>query len=171
MAPILQSRPARRPADLAPDAERDNLWAALRWLRDHPDAESDRRLCDLLSVAGRRLASPAVRRALTPLVFELRRLELPAYETLQRQLLERADPAILASAAELYRVVGDRLAELAMIEAQVRVEPDEGTRAEARVRRARLLITLNDPGRAGQSSWRRSVPGRGSATTTSSDST
>jgi hypothetical protein len=97
------------------DAERENLWAALRWAHDQADAETRRRLTDTLSQVVDRLASPAVRMVATPLVFELRRLKMPEYALVERRLLEHGHAAVLAAGADLYRTIGDRVAELAVL--------------------------------------------------------
>ena len=58
------------------EAERENLWAALRWARDHEARPGDERLAGALGRLAERLAEPLVRRSLTPLAFELRRLQV-----------------------------------------------------------------------------------------------
>jgi predicted ATPase len=129
------------------EAERENLWAALRWARDSADTECDRRLREVLSGLVSRLASPAVRQAVAPLIFEMRRLALPAYAHLEQSLLQQTDPSVL-DAAELYRVIGDWEAESAVRRRRVEIEQDEAARARAQMQYARPLLYRKDARKA-----------------------
>lgn len=130
------------------DAERENLWAALRWARDRGDAAAGDQLAGALTRLAEGLALPAVRRSLTPLVFELRRLRLPAYAALERRLVAIGEKRTLVAGADLYQIVGDQAAELALVRRLIDVEPDELSRAFAQVRLAWLWLIQNDVKRA-----------------------
>lgn len=128
------------PSPRGVDAERQNLWAALRWARDTADTESDASLRALLARVVGRLAAPGLRQAVAPLLFELRRLGMPAYTHLEHLLLQHTDAADLDAGAELYHVIGDWGAEVAVLQRWLAVEPDDHRSARARLRYARMLL-------------------------------
>lgn len=128
------------PSPRGADAERENLWAALRWARDTADTASDTCLRALLARVVGRLAAPGLRQAVIPLLFELRRLGMPAYAHLERLLLQHLDTAVLDAGAELYHVIGDWAAEIAVLQRWLVVEPDDYRSARARLRYARMLL-------------------------------
>jgi predicted ATPase/transcriptional regulator with XRE-family HTH domain len=127
------------------EATRDDLWTALAWARDRQDAGADRRLAAVLTRLADRLTIPAMRHALAPLLSEMRRLELPAYEALQRRLLEQPDLAVLAAGVELYWIIGDHVAEEAVAVRRLRrlqgtaQDSPDAVRALVRYARVRLL--------------------------------
>ena len=130
------------------EGERENLRAALRWARDRADAESDGHVRDTLSRLAGRLTEPATRQAVTPLVFELRRLGMPAYAELERRLLEQPDQESLAVGADLCWFIGDHATEATLRRRRLElleVAGDVRAAARGRVRYARLLVLQNHP--------------------------
>ena len=144
-----QESGAARPERLRQiEGEREDLRAALRWARDRADAESDGHVRDTLSRLVRRLTEPATRQAVTPLVFELRRLGVPAYAEVERQLLERPDLESLAVGAELCWFIGDHATEATLRRRRLELLDGAGDvrgAARGRVRYARLRVLQNRP--------------------------
>jgi predicted ATPase len=130
------------------DAERQILWAALRWLRDTADVQASGRLDLAVSRMVERLAAPGVGQVVTPLFFELRRLRLPGYAHLERAILSQSDLPTLAASAGLYHVIGDWAAELAVLRRRLELGPDERSATQIRMRTARLLLVQQDMGKA-----------------------
>lgn len=130
------------------DAERENLWAALRWVCDSADDEAKGHLGRTVTSLVERLADPEVRRSVTPMFFELRRLGLPAYDLLQGAMLSQTRVATLDGGTGLYHVIGDWAAELAVLGRRLELEPDERVATQIRMRSARLLLVQQHMGEA-----------------------
>jgi predicted ATPase len=130
------------------DAERENLWAALRWARDASDDEARGHLDRVVARLAELLAVPEVQHGVTPLFFELRRLKHPAYAQLGRVALGQTDVPTLAGSAGLYHVIGDWSAELAVLGRRLELEPDERVAMQIRMRSARLLLVQKHMGEA-----------------------
>ncbi|MGH2352716.1 MAG: ATP-binding protein, partial [Chloroflexota bacterium] len=126
------------------EVERDNVSAALQWARDQDDTELGDQLAEAIPRVAIGLTDPVVRRALTPIVAELRRLQLPAYGALQRALTARDDLSLLAPGADLYHVIGDWSAELAVLQRCLALEGDAAAATRIRLRVARLLLFRQD---------------------------
>jgi predicted ATPase len=122
------------------EASRDDLWAALAWLRDHPAGDATRRLDQALARLAAQLADPTVRHALAPLLVELRRLGLPAYAALLDGLLEQALPEVLAGGIDLYWIIGDHEAQARILRRRQEVQQEPGAAGRVQLRRARWLL-------------------------------
>ena len=84
----------------------------------------------------------------TPLLFELRHLQLQAYGRFKQELLQQGDARKLAAGADIYRTIGDRVSELEVLERLLGTRQGGEDEALTRVRLARLRLLQNDLGRA-----------------------
>ncbi|CRI67810.1 hypothetical protein THIOKS1850010 [Thiocapsa sp. KS1] len=90
-----------------------------------------------------RIGSPLVREYLIPLVVQIQRYREDAYRHMLRWFLSSNDTSVLESAVELYRTLGDRAAQLAVVDQWLAIETDSARRHQARVQRIRLLVMSN----------------------------
>lgn len=123
-----------------PESYFEEKAAALRMLFFSRVQQGEHQLIDGLV---RLLHSESFCQFFTPLVFELQRVGSLAYDVFEQVVKCQTSQLILTSGIEIYRVIGDRAAQMSIFQRLMTVEQNPVRRAETEIRYVRLLAMSN----------------------------